>query len=87
MGRSKPRSNRRAAAGLRIGEIVVKNGPNSALVVLSGGASEFVPVPEVVVPVDTLAGATVSTPAISQQDLRAARRPPPPRSAIASPER
>jgi 2-dehydro-3-deoxygluconokinase len=37
-----------------IGEIVVKNGPNSALVV-SGGASEFVPVPEVVVPVDAMA--------------------------------
>ncbi len=37
-----------------IGEIVVKNGPNSALVA-AGGASEFVPVPEVVVPVDTTA--------------------------------
>jgi 2-dehydro-3-deoxygluconokinase len=37
-----------------IGEIVVKNGPNSALV-LSGGSSEFIPVPEVVVPIDTLA--------------------------------
>ena len=37
-----------------IGEIAVKNGPNSALVV-SGGTSEFVPVPEVVVPVDPIA--------------------------------
>jgi 2-dehydro-3-deoxygluconokinase len=37
-----------------IAEIVVKNGPNSALVA-SGGRSEFVPVPEVVVPVDTTA--------------------------------
>jgi len=37
-----------------IGEIVVKNGPNSALVA-SGGSQEFVPVPEVVVPVDTTA--------------------------------
>jgi 2-dehydro-3-deoxygluconokinase len=37
-----------------IGEIVVKNGPNSALVA-SGGTREFVPVPEVVVPVDTMA--------------------------------
>jgi 2-dehydro-3-deoxygluconokinase len=37
-----------------IGEIVVKNGPNSALV--AGSASqEFVPVPEVVIPVDTTA--------------------------------
>jgi 2-dehydro-3-deoxygluconokinase len=37
-----------------IGEIVVKNGPNSALVA-SGGQAEFVPVPEVVVPVDPMA--------------------------------
>jgi len=37
-----------------IGEIAVKNGPNSALVA-SDGNSEFVPVPEVVVPVDPMA--------------------------------
>lgn len=37
-----------------IGEIVVKNGPNSALVA-SAGKSKFIPVPDVVVPVDTLA--------------------------------
>src|SRR5256886_8305693 len=37
-----------------VGEIVVKNGPNSALVA-SGGQREFVPVPEVVVPIDTTA--------------------------------
>ncbi|HEY2532823.1 MAG TPA: sugar kinase [Xanthobacteraceae bacterium] len=37
-----------------IGEIAVKNGPNSALVA-TGAAQEFVPVPEVVVPVDTTA--------------------------------
>jgi 2-dehydro-3-deoxygluconokinase len=37
-----------------IGEIVVKNGPNSALIAASGG-QEFIPVPEVVVPVDTTA--------------------------------
>jgi 2-dehydro-3-deoxygluconokinase len=37
-----------------IGEIVVKNGPNSALVA-SGGSQEFVPVPEVMVPVDAMA--------------------------------
>jgi 2-dehydro-3-deoxygluconokinase len=37
-----------------IAEIVVKNGPNSALIA-AGGQSEFVPVPEVVVPVDTTA--------------------------------
>jgi 2-dehydro-3-deoxygluconokinase len=37
-----------------IGEIVVKNGPHSALVA-SAGAQEFVPVPEVVVPVDATA--------------------------------
>ncbi len=37
-----------------IGEIVVKNGPNSALVA-TAGAHEFVPVPEVLVPVDATA--------------------------------
>jgi 2-dehydro-3-deoxygluconokinase len=37
-----------------IAEIVVKNGPNSALVAI-GGQNEFIPVPEVVVPVDTTA--------------------------------
>jgi 2-dehydro-3-deoxygluconokinase len=37
-----------------IGEIVVKNGPNSALVA-SAGAQDFVPVPEVLVPVDATA--------------------------------
>ncbi len=37
-----------------IGEIVVKNGPNSALVA-SAGTQEFVPVPEVMVPVDATA--------------------------------
>jgi 2-dehydro-3-deoxygluconokinase len=37
-----------------IGEIVVKNGPNSALVA-AASAQEFVPVPEVMVPVDATA--------------------------------
>ena len=37
-----------------IAEIVVKNGPNSALVAVQGNR-EFVPVPEVVVPVDAMA--------------------------------
>jgi 2-dehydro-3-deoxygluconokinase len=37
-----------------VGEIVVKNGPNSALVA-TAGAEDFVPVPEVLVPVDTTA--------------------------------
>jgi 2-dehydro-3-deoxygluconokinase len=37
-----------------IGEIAVKNGPNSALVA-NGPAQEFVPVPEVLVPVDSTA--------------------------------
>src|SRR6185503_5805262 len=37
-----------------VGEIAVKNGPNSALVA-SAGQHEFVPVPEVVVPVDATA--------------------------------
>jgi 2-dehydro-3-deoxygluconokinase len=37
-----------------VAEIVVKNGPNSALVAAQGGR-EHVPVPELVVPVDTMA--------------------------------
>jgi 2-dehydro-3-deoxygluconokinase len=37
-----------------IGEIAIKNGPNSALVA-AGGHKEFIPVPDVVVPVDTTA--------------------------------
>src|SRR5207244_7680925 len=37
-----------------IAEVVVKNGPNSALMA-AGGRREFIPVPEVVVPVDTTA--------------------------------
>jgi 2-dehydro-3-deoxygluconokinase len=37
-----------------IGEIVVKNGPNSALVA-TAGRTEFIPVPEVVVPIDPTA--------------------------------
>ncbi len=37
-----------------IGEIVVKNGPNSVLVA-TAGSQEFVPVPEVLVPVDATA--------------------------------
>jgi 2-dehydro-3-deoxygluconokinase len=37
-----------------IGEIVVKNGPHSALV-SAGGRQEFVPVTEIVEPVDTTA--------------------------------
>jgi 2-dehydro-3-deoxygluconokinase len=37
-----------------IGEIVVKNGPNSALLAV-GGQREFIPVPEVVTPVDATA--------------------------------
>jgi 2-dehydro-3-deoxygluconokinase len=37
-----------------IGEIVVKNGPNSALVA-TAASSEFIPVPEVVVPIDPTA--------------------------------
>src|SRR5208282_3677353 len=37
-----------------IGEVVVKNGSNSALVA-AGGVQEFVPVPEVMVPVDEIA--------------------------------
>jgi 2-dehydro-3-deoxygluconokinase len=53
-GDPSPQSTVARLQAFGIGEIVVKNGPNSALVAASG-AEEFVPVPEVVVPVDTTA--------------------------------
>ena len=53
-GDPSPESTVERLQAFGIGEIVVKNGPNSALVV-SGGRSEFVPVPEVVVPIDPMA--------------------------------
>ena len=63
MGRPVPEATVERLQAFGIGEIVVKNGPNSALVA-SGGKSEFVPVPEVVVPVEPPRPATASTPAI-----------------------
>ena len=54
VGRSPPEATVARLQAFGIGEIVVKNGPNSALVA-SAGAQEFVPVPEVMVPVDTMA--------------------------------
>ena len=54
MGRSISGKHGGAAAGFGVGEIVVKNGPNSALVATSRGL-EFVPVPEILVPVDPTA--------------------------------
>ena len=62
-----------------IAEIVVKNGPNSALVA-AGGQREFIPVPEVVVPVDTTAAgdgfnAAYLAARLSGKDPRK-RRPP-----------
>ena len=69
-----------------IGEIVVKNGPNSALVA-AGGSSEFVPVPEVVVPVDTTAAGDSFNAAYIAARLAGdgpSARPPPP---TASPAR
>jgi 2-dehydro-3-deoxygluconokinase len=53
-GDSSPEATVDRLQAFGIGEIVVKNGPNSALVALQG-AREMVPVPEVVVPVDTTA--------------------------------
>src|SRR5262249_59955679 len=53
-GDPSPESTVERLQAFGIGEIVVKNGPNSALVV-SGGRSKFVPVPEVVVPIDPMA--------------------------------
>jgi 2-dehydro-3-deoxygluconokinase len=53
-GDPSPQSTVARLQAFGIGEIVVKNGPNSALVA-TGGTQEFVPVPEVVVPVDATA--------------------------------
>jgi 2-dehydro-3-deoxygluconokinase len=53
-GDSSPETTVARLQAFGIGEIVVKNGSNSALVA-AGGAQQFVPVPEVVVPVDTTA--------------------------------
>ena len=53
-GDSSPNATIDRLQAFGIGEIVVKNGPNTALV-SSGGRQEHVPPPEVVVPVDTTA--------------------------------
>lgn len=53
-GDASPEATIQRMQAFGIAEIVVKNGPNSALV-SSGGQQEFVPVPDVVVPVDTTA--------------------------------
>jgi 2-dehydro-3-deoxygluconokinase len=53
-GDSSPEATVERLQAFGIGEIVVKNGPNSALVALQG-TREMVPVPEVVVPIDTTA--------------------------------
>jgi len=53
-GDSSPDATVERLQAFGIGEIVVKNGPNSALVVADGNR-EFVPVPEIVEPVDTTA--------------------------------
>jgi len=53
-GDPSPESTVERLQAFGIGEIVVKNGPNSALVAV-GAAQDFVPVPEVLVPVDATA--------------------------------
>jgi 2-dehydro-3-deoxygluconokinase len=53
-GDPSPESTVQRLQAFGIPEIVVKNGPNSALVA-SGDQSEFIPVPELVTPVDTMA--------------------------------
>ena len=76
-----------------IAEMVVKNGPNSALVA-AGGRQEHVPVPEVVKPVDTTAAgdsfnAAYMAARLSGENPAWRRRPvtgsPPKRSATAAP--
>jgi 2-dehydro-3-deoxygluconokinase len=53
-GDPSPESTVERLQAFGIAEVVVKNGPNSALVA-AGGQREFITVPEVVVPVDTTA--------------------------------
>src|SRR6202161_420924 len=53
-GDSSPEATVARLQAFGIGEIVVKNGPHSALVA-TAGTQEFVPVPEVLVPVDATA--------------------------------
>jgi 2-dehydro-3-deoxygluconokinase len=53
-GDPSPESTVERLQAFGIGEIVVKNGPNSALVA-TGGGHDFVPVPEVLVPIDATA--------------------------------
>jgi 2-dehydro-3-deoxygluconokinase len=53
-GDPSPESTVERLQAFGIGEIVVKNGPNSALVATVGG-QDFVPVPEVLVPIDATA--------------------------------
>jgi 2-dehydro-3-deoxygluconokinase len=53
-GDPSPESTVERLQAFGIGEIVVKNGPSSALVA-AAGSQEFVPVPEVLVPVDVTA--------------------------------
>jgi 2-dehydro-3-deoxygluconokinase len=53
-GDSSPDATIERLQAFGIGEIAIKNGPNSALVAV-GGHKQFVPVPDVVVPVDTTA--------------------------------
>lgn len=53
-GDASPEATLQRLQAFGIAEIVVKNGPNSALV-SSGGQHEYVPVPDVVEPIDTTA--------------------------------
>jgi 2-dehydro-3-deoxygluconokinase len=53
-GDSSPEATINRLQAFGIGEIVVKNGPNSALVAAEG-ARELIPVPQVLVPIDTTA--------------------------------
>jgi 2-dehydro-3-deoxygluconokinase len=53
-GDPSPESTVERLQAFGIGEIVVKNGPNSALIA-TGGGHDFVPVPEVLVPIDATA--------------------------------
>jgi 2-dehydro-3-deoxygluconokinase len=84
-GDARPEATAERIRGLGVSEVVVKNGQDDALIA-TGGGQEFVPVPQVVTPVDTtaagdsfnagymaarLAGATPTDAVVSAHELAA----------------
>jgi len=86
VGRSEPEATVERLQAFGIAEIVVKNGPNSALVAATG-SREFIPVPEVVVPVDAMAAGDGFNAGYWRRGSPAKPRPRPPPPRTASPAR